>query len=425
VATTFDVNKLLISKIIQEQDVSYLADMPSYFIEPGDYREAFEYIRQYYVDHSTVPTTRVFLADCPKIVLTAVDEPWDDIIDRVNNKYVSGIVESELSNIRPMLGDSQRVKDIVKILGSIVSQVHTAIPNSRAVDVTTTGDERLARYQERRDNPGTLVGIPSGFPTIDKATQGFQKGQLITFTGLTKASKSVVAMLMAMSAQEQGYRVLYLTYEQMIDEQTNRLDAYRAGFNDNKLNSGNLSDDDMVALKKGVHLTESLPPLTIAEDCMTVTSVGAQCDIYEPDLVIIDGVYMMDDDLGEASGSPQALTNIVKGLKNMAMNREICIIAVTQSTPARTKGEVLNNDSMMGSRAFGQYSNVVLGIERIENQITLRKLKIIMSRSCSPVHTTLEFDFDTATFEEIEDFEDPDFVDKTSNAEGGQFGENY
>lgn len=407
---TFDINKIFISKILHERDITEVADIPSYFIDEGIYRDAFEYIRQYYAEHTQVPTIRVFQADCPKAVLVNADEPWSDIIKRVNEKYVNGIFNVEMSKVVGAYeaGDTDSA---INFLGVLVSKVHTAVPNKRDVDVTQTGDERLARYQERRDNPGTLVGIPSGFPTIDRATQGFQEGQLVTVTGLTKASKSALAMLFAMSAQEHGKKVMYLTYEMTVDEQTNRLDAYRAGINDNKLNNGDLSSENMASLKKGIHVTENLPAMMISEDCMTVTAIGAKCDTFDPDIIIVDGTYMLEDEHGEAKGSPQALSNIVSGLKFLAMRRKICVIAVTQSTPARTKGETLNNDSIMGSRAFAQYSNVVIGIERTEDA-KMRKLRIILSRSCAPCDTMLEFDFDTAVFQEIEGYDMDEELEK-------------
>lgn len=409
-AKTLNIDKLFVSKIIHSADMGPAADIPSHFLFESDYKEAFNYIRDYYAQHSVVPTRRVMRLDCPDVDIVEVDEPWEDIIKRLQDKYVKGLVDKGMDEVADAYEQNDQTRAL-NLLGALVTTIHTAIPSKRDVIITETGDERLARYRDRRDNPGMMVGIPTGFPTIDKATQGLQAGQLVTLTGLTKASKSVVAMLMAKAAQEHGQRVLYLTYEMTVDEQTNRLDAYRAGFNDNKLNSGNLSEEDMVNLTRGVHQTAALPPMMISEDCMTVTAIGAKCDSFEPDIVFVDGAYMLDDEKGESTGSPQALANIVAGLKFMAMRRKICIVVITQATAARTKGEVLNNDSIMGSRAFGFYSNVVIGIERTDDP-TIRTLRIIMSRSCAPCTVSLQFDFDTATFQELEgeDF-DVDLVD--------------
>jgi archaellum biogenesis ATPase FlaH len=407
---TFNVEKLFISKIIQEQDMVEVADVPSYFLHDRDYRKAFEYIRKYYSEIGSVPTKRVFMLDCPGAILVPVDEPWADIKKRIELQYVKGVLAENLDKFNDAYEDN-RIEDAINFLGVTLSKAHTAIPNSRDVDVSQNGSERLARYLERKNNPGTLVGVPTGFPTIDRATQGLQPGQLVTVTGLAKASKSTLALRMAMTIQESGYRVLYLTYEQTVEEQERRLDAYRAGFNDNLLNSGNINQENWQKLQEGIQATEEYEPMMISEDCMTVTAIGAKVDIFKPHVVIIDGTYMLDDENGENKGSPAALTNIISGLKFMAMRRSICIVAVTQSTPARTKGETLNNDSIMGSRAFIQYSNTVIGIERTEDP-KMRKMKILLSRSCAPCEIVLMFDYDTGQFVELEGFDLDDDIDQ-------------
>lgn len=408
---TLNVDKLFVSKLILDGDSTPIKEVEPYFLFDPEYRKAYEYIRSYFAEHGSIPTLRIMQSDVPNAPIIKVEEPWEDIVKRVQENYVRGIMTENLDLIEAYkaAGDT---KGAINLLGVLASKVHTAIPNKRDVDVTQTGDERLAWYLDRMNNPGTLVGIPTGFPTIDRATQGLQNGQLITVTGLPKASKSVIAMLFAMAAQEAGMRVLYLTYEMTCDEQTRRLDAYRAGFNDNKLNSGDLSHENLKALKEGLAYTASLEPIIIAEDVMTISAVGAMCDIHKPDIVIIDGIYMMEDEQGESMGSPMALTHIVSGAKFLAMRRKMCIVAITQSTPARTKGETLNNDSIMGSRAFIQYSNVVIGIERVPDEKTMRKLRIIMSRSGAPCDAMLEFDFDTATFRE-----DPDYHNESGDEE--------
>ncbi len=412
-AGILDPEKLLVSKIIQEGSLVEAGDIQPKFFNNTVWRDAFVYITEYYRDHGEVPSLRVMVNDCPKVKLVEAEEPWADIIRRLQKQHVRGIIDAYLSDVvsdmdEVDLNGEPKIPDIdmaVNRLGALVGKIHNDVPKSRDVDITQNGAERLARYRERKNNPGMMVGIPSGFETIDKATQGFQPGQLITLTGLPKASKSVFALLMAKHAQEYGKRVLYITFEMTCEEQEQRLDAYRAGINDMKLLSGNISDDEWQQLERSVHMTENLPPLVFSEDCMTVTAIGAKIDLLKPDIVVVDGVYMMEDEEGFDKGSPQALANIVSSLKFMAMNREICIIDVTQSTPARTKGETLNNDSMMGSRAFAQYSNVVIGVERTED-VNVRKLKIIMTRRGTPTECLVMMDFNSGTFRELEVMDD-------------------
>lgn len=409
-AYTLDPEKLLISKIIQEGSIAEAGDIQSKFFANKNLREAFSYIQEYYRDHGEVPSQRVMINDCPDVKLIEVDEPWTDLVQRMRDRYVKSLATTKMSDLVDAL-DNDDMGTFINGLGSLVGKIHNDVPQSRDVDITQNGEERLARYLDRKNNPGMMVGIPSGFHTIDCATQGFQPGQLITLTGLTKASKSVFAMLFAKHAQEYGKKVLYLTFEMTSEECEQRLDAYRAGINDMKLLSGNINSEEWARLEKAVHITENLPALTFSEDCMTVTAIGAKIDMLKPDIVIVDGVYMMEDEEGFDKGSPQALANIVSGLKFMAMNRQICIIDVTQSTPARTKGETLNNDSIMGSRAFAQYSNVVIGVERTEEK-NIRKLKIIMTRRGTPTECLVRMDFDTGTFIEMEGYDLDDDLDR-------------
>ena len=407
---SLDVEKLLVSKIIEEGSLSEAGDIQPKFFSPGPYRDAFSYITEYFRDHGEVPNVLVMRNDCPDVKLVEVDLPWSDIIQRMKDKHIKGLMDSRMGDIADAL-DQFDIHTAVNLVGSLTSKIHNDVPMSRDVDLTQNGEDRLAAYRERRDNPNMMVGIPTGFPTIDKATQGLQKGQLVTLTGLPKSSKSVIALLLAKAAQEYGKKVLYITFEMTCEEIAQRLDAYRAGINDMKLLSGNLNDEEWQKLTRSVHETENLPTMVLSEDCMTVTAIGAKIDLLKPDIVIVDGVYMMEDEEGFDKGSPQALANIVAGLKFMAMNREICIVDVTQSTPARTKGETLNNDSMMGSRAFAQYSNVVIGVERTED-VKRRKVKIIMTRRGTPTEAYVLMDFDNGMFEEMEGIELDDDLDR-------------
>lgn len=409
-ATSLNVEKLIISKIIQERTLREVAEVQPYFFEDTNIRNAFEYIRAHYSEHGAIPTLREFRVDNPDVNVVEVNESWGSLVKRLQSQYVIGVMNENIDRVSDAI-EAGDVEQAVNFLGMTLTKVHTSVVTSRDVDITENGHERLERYLERRNNPGTMLGIPSGFRTLDRATLGFQGGQLITITGLAKASKSTVAMLMAMAAQEAGKKVLYCTYEMTVEEQERRLDAYRAGFNDNKLLSGNFTDDELKRLEDAIKITAGLPKMVISQDCMTISALAAKVDTEEPDMIVIDGAYLMDDEYGEAPQSPQALTHIVKGLHSLAMNKNIVVLAVTQSTPARTKGEVLNNDSIMGSRAFIQYSYCVIGIERTEDTC-IRRLKIIMGRSYAPCDFRINFNYDTGEFSELDwDDEDKDLDD--------------
>jgi hypothetical protein len=61
----------------------------------------------------------------------------------------------------------------------------------------------------------------------------------------------------------------------------------------------------------------------------------------------------------------------------------------------------LNSQSAGYSSSFVQDSDVVLGLERVDDEIDdVRILRVIMSRNCGPVEAYLRWDFEHGRFEE-------------------------
>ena len=143
---------------------------------------------------------------------------------------------------------------------------------------------------------------------------------------------------------------------------------------------------------------------------MTVSGVQAKVQQYDPDVVVIDGAYLMQSELsGVIPQSPQALTDISRSLKRLAQSSKKPIIATTQSSLRRSKGG-LTADSLMYTQAWGQDCDVLLGTERTgERQVDETtqgpvqvKLRVIESRSGPRKEVILEWDWDEGSVEELD-----------------------
>jgi len=74
-ASTLNVDKLFVSKLITSGNSSPIKDVPAYFLFDDTYRQAYDYILSYYSEHGSLPTLRIMRADQPKADIIAVDEP--------------------------------------------------------------------------------------------------------------------------------------------------------------------------------------------------------------------------------------------------------------------------------------------------------------------------------------------------------------
>ena len=150
---------------------------------------------------------------------------------------------------------------------------------------------------------------------------------------------------------------------------------------------------------------------------MTVSGIQAKIQELEPDVVIVDGAYMMqsEDDRFEP-GSAQAITSISRGLKRLAQSTKIPIVVTTQASQTRSKGG-LHMGSAMYSQSWAQDADILLGVERIqpttpggsdeENEVVTAgpvqvKFRVIECRSGPRKNVILEWDWSEGSVEEID-----------------------
>ena len=79
------------------------------------------------------------------------------------------------------------------------------------LDLTDEKNKFWEEYEFRKNNPG-LLGIPTGFPTIDTVTGGLQRGQLITIVAPPKTGKTTLALQMAHNVHLDGNVVMFQSF---------------------------------------------------------------------------------------------------------------------------------------------------------------------------------------------------------------------
>ena len=138
----------------------------------------------------------------------------------------------------------------------------------------------------------------------------------------------------------------------------------------------------------------------------TVSAIAGKVQQHKPDLLVVDGVYLMDDEQGEPKGSPQALTNITRSLKRLAQRFDIPIVGTTQVLSwkiGNRKSRQITAESIGYTSSFAQDSDLVVGVESdpdIENQAILR---VVLARTAPKGEVRINWDWNTMDFSEVED----------------------
>lgn len=414
-----DFERLLVSRVIQDKDLSDVADAgitPEFFGDP-DNKAVFKAILRHKANYGEVPSLGTIKTDFPTYRFVKVEDSMQVLTDRLRELHTLALLEQGLADSVDA-HEEGNANAAMEALARTLANIATAVPNARDTDLTETGQERLARYLTLKDLPDGLRGVPTGFKTIDRATQGLQKEQLVCFVGPPKAGKSTLLLLAAMAAHLYGERPLFIGFEMSNEEQEERFDAIRAGISHARLRNGTLKKSEWDKLERALRELEAMPSFFLSSDSMnatTLTGVQSKIDAIRPTIVFVDGIYMMQDELGEAQGSSQALTNLTRGFKRMAKNLQIPIVISTQVLEWKmNKKKGITSDSIGYSSSFAQDSDVILGVESTDDA-NINKIKVVLARNCPPLETYCQWDWETGKFEELN--EDPFAMDE-ENTDG-------
>jgi RecA-family ATPase len=185
-----------------------------------------------------------------------------------------------------------------------------------------------------------------------------------------------------------------------------------AGIDFSKLQSGGLSpvEEKKYADHLDVIDTDFTWPFNFmdASAGSTVSAIHAQIQKYAPKVVVIDGIYMVTDEVTGEVNTAQSLTNVTRSLKRLATQEKIPILINTQALAWKSRGQKLSSDSAGYSSSFGQDSDVVLGLERFDTRDeteaagreTWRRLRVLASRNSGLESVDLIFDYGTGTLSE-------------------------
>lgn len=408
----------LLSKVIVDRNIIPLLEMgvkDDWFID-DDLRRIWTFVRTHYSKYREVPTLTTVVDNFPNFQCLKVEDTIDYLLDamvtfRRSKLTMEGIHDAiSLTSVNDFEGALSELSKTVSLVNE-QGQVGTT-----HVDLTKDPESRLDQYEQVLNH--TMLGIPTGFKLIDEATAGLQAGQLVTLIAPAKGGKSMTALSTAINCHKAGKTVLFQSFEMTNQEQTQRHDAIRAHLSNNHLRRGVLDPAELRRYKALLKEMKSYHPFHMVDAIggMTLDALLAKADQLKPDIIFVDGVYLMFDQMTGEANTPQALTNITRGMKRMAQKLNIPIVITTQTLLWKMKGGKVTADSIGYSSSFFQDSDVILGVEEVPDNDKIRLLKVVQSRNAPPSETSITWGWETGCFHDEADQPTCDFCQPWSVA---------
>jgi len=366
--------------------------------------EVWDWVQSFVAQYGKVPGRDTLRAQFPTYELVKVPEPIDYYVDSLVQAHKRYLVYNVVSDAAAAV----KSEDYDGALGAMSDGLmEIGLTTSKTVDenIIETWEPRLERYDEIAEGAGEMVGIPTGFRSIDVPTGGLQPEQFIVVIGPNKGGKSGLLMAMAIAANDAGKSLLFFSFEMSNEEQVARHDSLRAHFDYQKILQGRMTPQERRALSDSLKAIKNNAPMVFIHDMSSTTTLGAvsaKVAQYKPDIVFVDGLYLMDSEIpGVESTDTKSLTKISRGLKRMAQREKIIVVASTQVLDWKWSSKKgLTTGSVGYTSALGQDCDLMIGIEPPENDGEMAKLRRVAGRNVGRGEALLSMDWANGRIEE-------------------------
>ena len=394
----------LVSKVIRDRDIVPALQRgvnESWFLD-DDNRKAWSFVRKHYGEYSEVPTAVTVKDHYPNYKILDVQDNIEYLLDTMVDFRRRLLTRQGLETAVGQLQDNNHDAALLAMEATITKVNEQGILGTHEIDLTKNTEQRYKDYQALQNEE--FLGIPTGFSKIDEATAGLQGGQLITIIAPPKTGKSQIALKMALNVHAQGFIPMFQSFEMNNHEQQQRHDAMRANVSHGRLRRGKLLPAEESRYIDVLNKMETEPSFHLidAVNGITVSALAAKIEQTKPDIVFVDGVYLMLDEVSGEMNTPQAITNVTRSLKRLAQRINKPIIITTQTLLWKMRAGKVTADSIGYSSSFFQDSDVILGLEPVEEDEDIRLLKIVASRNCGPSETALTWRWETGCFHDEE-----------------------
>jgi replicative DNA helicase len=204
---------------------------------------------------------------------------------------------------------------------------------------------KLAEVAYKRD--GLLVGVPTGFRDLDGKLGGLHPSDLLILAGRPSMGKTALATNIAFNAAhawqqsdgEEGAKVAFFSLEMSEEQLATRILAERAGIPSDQIRRGMLNEDRFLSLVRASGDLYKIPLFIDDSPALTIGAMRTRARRLKRQgglgLIVIDYLQLISSSVGSRHDSRvQELSEITRGLKNLAKELEIPVIALSQLSRA-------------------------------------------------------------------------------------------
>ena len=290
----------------------------------------------------------------------------DFYADIVLEKYrLRSIINSCVSITNRAYDDNESAEKIINELNSSIDRIIESVYRRGFITIRDTLNKTIDII-ERRNKAEYVTGIPTGFNSINKLTSGWQKTDVIVIGAQKGAGKSSLAIAHAIEAARCGYPVGIFSLEMSEILITERFISREARVETTSAHYKKLTQEEWDKLTKACNRIYNMANIIIdSTPSINIETLKGKArrmkKLFKIEMLIVDYIQLLS---GKNEESRQReIENISHGIKSLAMELDIPIIAVSQlarniNTDGTNKPPTMNQ--LRGSGAIEADASIIL-----------------------------------------------------------------
>jgi len=228
--------------------------------------------------------------------------------------------------------DSDEVMNLVERKLYQITQESTMEDFRESEEVTVAMMEEINRLKAMGNSK--LIGVDTGFRNLNDRTSGFGKGDLVIVAARPAMGKTALVLNMALKAIERNEGVAFFSLEMPAEQLMLRMLSAKTSIPLQALRVGDLRDEQWTQLSAAVDEMSRRKLFVDDGGYATIHHVRSKLRKLksrhpEISMAIIDYLQLMSGEGGQG-GRQQEISEISRGLKQLARELQIPIIALSQ-----------------------------------------------------------------------------------------------
>lgn len=403
------IDRCFITRLVESADIKIFVETKS-VVKPEMVKEpeksVYKFCIEYFDKHRKIPTFSLIEENFRESFKAPCDAELSYYIDEIINREAYNQVSRKINEIYPLMDRGRGVEALEKLDLGIKAIYKNLSSPDEIKSLFGYGEEVLEMYEKAKKG---MVGVSTGIESLDEITMGWQPEDVAIFVARSGVGKSWLLILLARHAwSEAKKKVLFVSPEIANARVLFRFLSKHLKMDYEIMRKGRLGS---IAEAK---LSSAIKDLISGDDGRfkivgsdfgaDLQSIEKAIIISEPDIVFIDGIYLLERKRSWGTDKHERIANVVDEIKGLAKKYSVPVIGASQLNRKASGRREIKDDMLSFSDAILMDADYLFAMVqdidmRADKIMKIQPMKIREGDLTRQI--TLRWDFVESDFSEI------------------------